>query len=50
MGHEGRLVMLDYPGTLGVVFFIAFIIGRMSRILSRVMQAAYDRKVGDMLR
>jgi hypothetical protein len=41
--------MLDYPGTLGVAFFCALIVGRLMLVVSAFLSAVHDKKGSDMV-
>lgn len=40
--------MLDYPGTLAVTFFASIVVGRMMKVLARIMRMVYERRVEDV--
>jgi hypothetical protein len=46
---RGVAIMADYPTTLGIVFSLAFIIGRFSGALSRVFYYVVRKRKEDVM-
>ena len=36
--------IMDYPGTLAVVFFVSLVMGRVQLVVARLLRAAYEKR------